>query len=551
MQINKSKRFEVWTIVSLVIFVFFALFFLYPICVLLKQAFASETAAFTLDNFKRFFSKDYYYSTIFNSFKVSFCTTILSLVIGAVFSYFYTFYKLKGGKTLLIISLLCCMSAPFIGAYAWILLLGRSGIITTALESIGIKVGSIYGFSGIMLVQSTKLYPLVMIYMNGMFKNIDNSLLEASQNLGCSGFKRFTNVILRLSMPTILAAALLVFMRAFADFGTPLLIGEGYRTFPVEIYTQFLSEVNADYGFASAISVIAIVVTAVIFLVQKWATGKFSFSMNALNPIEPKPAKGIKGVLMHIYCYVVVAFSFLPQLYIIYVSFRNTKYGTILPGYSLDSYKYAINKLYLFRSTKNTIVIGIVALAVIIILAVLISYLSVRRPNRLNQAIDTVSMLPYIMPGSVIAIALISGLGRKPFLLTGTVTIMIIAVVIRRLPYTIRSSTATLIQIPMSMEEAAISLGANKISAFFRVTIPMMARGIVSGAVLSWIAIVTEVSSAVILYNNRSITLTIGTYVAISRGFIGPTCAVATVTAILTALSLMIYVRLSKGNIEL
>ena len=516
----RRRKFEVWTAISLALFLMFAVFFIYPICTLLRQAFTTKEAAFTLDNFVKFFSKPYYYNTIFNSFKVSLAVMAVSLAIGIVMSYFYSFYELKGSKFILISSILCCMSAPFIGAYAWILLLGRSGAMTLLLKALGIKVGSIYGFGGILLVQATKLYPLVMIYMNGMFANLDNSLMEASSNLGCTGLRRFFSVVLRLSMPTILAAALLVFMRAFADFGTPILIGEGYRTFTVEIYKQFLSETGSDYGFASAISVIAIILTAAIFLLQKYATGKFSFTMNALHPVERKKPHGIGGVLMHIFCYVTVAVSMLPQLYIIYVSFRNSKMGVFQEGYSLANYRSAIDKL-LLRATKNTVVVGIVALAAIVILAVMISYLVVRRPNTLNHAIDTISMLPYIMPGSVIAIALVIGFGKKPLVLTGTLTIMIMAVIIRRLPYTTRSATATLIQIPMSIEEAAISLGASKMKTFFKVTVPMMSSGIISGAILSWVSIVTEVSSAAILYNNRSITLTVGTYTAVNRGNLG------------------------------
>lgn len=443
------------------------------------------------------------------------------------------------------------MSAPFIGAYAWILLLGRSGVITNFLKLLGINIGSIYGFWGILLVQATKLYPLVLIYMNGMFRNLDNSLMEASANLGCKGIKRFFKVVLRLSMPTVLAAALLVFMRAFADFGTPLMMGEGYRTFTVEIYNQFLSETGSNYNFASAISVIAVLLTAVIFLIQKFATKKFSFTMNALHPVEKKDAKGLGGVLMHIFCYGIVAISALPQLYIIYVSFRNSVNGVFQEGYSLANYREAIDKL-LLRATGNTVIVGVLALAGIILLAIMISYLTVRRPSILNHTIDTVSMLPYIMPGSVIAIALLSTFSRKPLVLTGTLAIMIIAVIIRRLPYTTRSATATLIQIPMSIEEASISLGASKMKTFFRITVPMMSSGIVSGAILSWVSIVTEVSSAVILYNNRSITLTVGTYSAISRGNFGAAAAFATVTTVLTALSLVVYMRVTKSeNIEL
>lgn len=548
---TKRRKFEIWSVISLFLLAAFLLFFVYPICTLLRQAFVSEGGSFTLANFAKFFSKKYYYGTILNSFKVSICVTLVSLIIGIVFSYFYSFFRLKGAKFLLVASILCCMSAPFIGAYAWILLLGRSGAITNVLKSLGINVGSIYGFWGILLVQATKLYPLVLIYMNGMFRNLDNSLMEASANLGCKGIKRFFKVVLRLSMPTVLAAALLVFMRAFADFGTPLMIGEGYRTFTVEIYNQFLSETGSNYNFASAISVIAVLLTAAIFLLQKLATKKFSFTMNALHPVEKKESKGLGGVLMHVFCYGIVAISALPQLYIIYVSFRNSKNGVFQTGYSLANYREAIDKL-LFRATGNTVIVGVVALAGIILLAIMISYLTVRRPNVLNHTIDTVSMLPYIMPGSVIAIALLSTFSRRPLVLTGTLAIMIIAVIIRRLPYTTRSATATLIQIPLSIEEASISLGASKMKTFFKITVPMMSSGIVSGAILSWVSIVTEVSSAVILYNNRSITLTVGTYSAISRGNFGAAAAFATVTTVLTALSLVVYMKVTKSeNIEL
>ena len=548
---RQRRKFEIWSVISILLLACFLLFFVYPICTLLRQAFVNEGGKFTMENFVKFFSKKYYYGTILNSFKVSICVTIVSLIIGIVFSYFYSFFRLKGAKFLLVASILCCMSAPFIGAYAWILLLGRSGVITNFLKLLGINIGSIYGFWGILLVQATKLYPLVLIYMNGMFRNLDNSLMEASANLGCKGIKRFFKVVLRLSMPTVLAAALLVFMRAFADFGTPLMMGEGYRTFTVEIYNQFLSETGSNYNFASAISVIAVLLTAVIFLIQKFATKKFSFTMNALHPVEKKDAKGLGGVLMHIFCYGIVAISALPQLYIIYVSFRNSVNGVFQEGYSLANYREAIDKL-LLRATGNTVIVGVLALAGIIPLAIMISYLTVRRPSILNHTIDTVSMLPYIMPGSVIAIALLSTFSRKPLVLTGTLAIMIIAVIIRRLPYTTRSATATLIQIPMSIEEASISLGASKMKTFFRITVPMMSSGIVSGAILSWVSIVTEVSSAVILYNNRSITLTVGTYSAISRGNFGAAAAFATVTTVLTALSLIVYMRVTKSeNIEL
>jgi iron(III) transport system permease protein len=546
----QKKQFEVWSIISVGLFLLFVFFLIYPLFGVMKQAVIDKDGGFTFKQFVKFFSQKYYTNTISNSVKVTLAVTFFSLLVGIPMSYFYSFYNLKLSKLIFTISILCCMSAPFLGAYSWILLLGRSGVITTFFrDNLGINIPNIYGFGGILLVQTLKFFPLVFIYMNGAFKNIDNTLMEASANMGCTGVRRLFSVVLSLVMPTVLAASLLVFMRAFADFGTPVVIGEGYMTFPVLIYREFVNENGADYGFASAISVIAMIVTALVFFAQKWASRKFSYSMNSLHPVEKKEAKGISGFLIHLYCYAVVIIAFLPQLYIIYLSFRKTNQsGTLfVKGFSLGSYKAAMDRL-LVRSINNTVMLGVLALLFIIVIAILIAYLTVRRKNILNDTIDTFAMIPYIMPGVVIGIALLTAFGRKPFKLTGTFTIMLLAVIIRRLPYTIRSATATLSQISISIEEAALSLGASKIKTFTRITVPMMSNGIMSGAILSWVAILTEVSSAIILYNNKSITMTISAYVAITRGNEGMAAAFAAILTVMTIISLLVYLKVTKSE---
>ena len=545
---TKKRKLEVWTVVSIVLLASFLFFLVYPMFGLLKESVISPEGNFTLEQFQKFFSKSYYTGTIVNSMKVTITVTAVSLLLGIPIAYFYSFYKIKGAKLLFVLSILCSMSAPFIGAYSWIMLLGRSGAITVFLKEVfGITLGSIYGFKGILIVQSLKFFPLVFIYMNGAFKNIDNTLMEASANMGCTGVRRLFNIVLALSMPTILAAGLMVFMQAFADFGTPMLLGEGFQTFPVLIYNQYLGETGRDYNFAAALAVIAVFVTAIVFFFQKWATSRYKFSMNALHPVEKKNCKGISGILMHLYCYLLVGVAFMPQLYIIYLSFRNCSGAIFKPGFSLGNYEQAMKKL-LGRSIGNTALLGVIALAIIIVIAVLIAYLVVRRSSALNNAIDTISMLPYIMPGAVIGLALLMAFGKKPFALTGTLAIMVISFVIRRLPYTIRSATATLMQISLSIEEAAISLGASKLKTFMKITVPMMANGILSGAILSWVAIVTELSSSIILYNNKSITLTMSTYVAITRGNYGLAAAFASILTLVTTISLLAYLKISKSE---
>lgn len=542
-----KPRKDVWLVVSVVILALYALFMIYPLFMLLRNAVIDSGGQFTLDYFVKFLSKQYYLGTVLNSFKVSISATILTMVIGVPLAYFYNMYEIKGARFLQIIIILCSMSAPFIGAYSWILLLGRNGLITSFVKDLtGIKLPSIYGFGGILLVLCLQLYPLVFLYVSGALKNVDNTLLEASENMGCTGLKRFFTVIIPLCAPTIIAAMLMVFMRAFADFGTPLFIGEGYRTFPVEIYNSFMSETGGDTHFASAVAVIAIIITAVIFLFQRFVNSKFQFTMNALHPIERKKAKGVKGILIHVFCYGVVIVAYAPQLYVIYTSFQNTSGKLFVDGYSLNSYVDAFSKLG--NAIPNTFLIGGMALIIIVALSILVAYLVVRRSNIVSKFIDTLSMVPYVIPGSVVGIALIMAFSSGPIVLVGTATIMIVALVIRRNSYTIRSSVATLQQIPMSIEEAAISLGSSKVKAFFKVTMPMMANGIISGALLSWIAIITELSTGILLYNYRTTTLTIQIYTYVSRGSYGVAAAMACVLTVMTTISLLVFIKFSKNK---
>ena len=269
-QNSKRFRLDVWGWTTIVILLLYALFLLYPLSLLLKMAF-SDGVHFTLENFAKFFSRKYYSITLLNSFKVSIAATIASVVVGVVLGYFMSVFKVRGAKLLRMCIVMATMSAPFVGAYAWIMLLGRNGVITNFLSGLfGITMPDIYGFNGIMLVFVTQLFPQVFLYVQGAMSKMDASLMEASENLGCTGFKRFFTVVLPLISPTVLAGALLVFVRAMSDFGTPMLIGEGYRTFTVILYNEFVGEVSQNKGFASAIAIIAILITMVVYFSQNF-----------------------------------------------------------------------------------------------------------------------------------------------------------------------------------------------------------------------------------------------------------------------------------------
>lgn len=547
----KAVRWEVWLFISIGAMLLYALFLLYPLFTLLSQSVMGKEGVFSLEHFQRIFSKAYYLRAMGNSFKVTLSVTLFSVLLATPLAYLMAVYQIRGKAMLEILVLVSSMSAPFIGAYSWIMLFGRSGSVTNFLrETIGFTLPDIYGFSGIVLVMSLQLYSLVYMFVSGAFKNMDNSLIEASESMGCTGVRKMIKIVLPLLMPTLLAGALMVFMRTFADYGTPRLIGEGYITLPVLVYNEFMGEVGGNDGLAAAISIVAVVITTGVFLFQKLVVSRKQFSMSALHPIQPKKLKGIGAVLAHLYCYVVVAVAMLPQLYVIYSSFRKTSGKLFVAGFSLNSYVEAFTTVG--RSIINTYVLGFASIAVIVVVAILIAYVVVRRRNALNSALDVTTMFPETVAGSILGIALLMAFSKKPLYFSQTAFIMILSYVIRRLPYTVRSSSAILQQISPSIEEASISLGASNMKTFFKVTVPMMLPGVISGAILSWIMIITELSTSIILYTTHTKTMTLEIYSQIIRGNDGIAAAISSILTFSTIIALAVFFKVSgKKEIRL
>ena len=548
----KKKHFHLdfWKIMMIAIIAVFALFLIYPLISLLADGFRAEgTGDFTLANFQRFFGKKYYYRALGNSLKLTVAVTICSLLIGVPLAYFMSFFTVKMRTMVEILIIISMMSPNFIGAYSWVLMLGRSGVVTTFVRDFfGFQMPSIYGFGGMMLVFTLKLYPFIYMYVSGALKKIDVAVYEAAESLGCSGIKKVFTVVLPLVLPTAVASALLVFMNCMADFGTPALIGEGYDVLPTKIYIEFVGESGGSAYFASSMASIMVMITAALFLIQKWYVNRKSFTMSAMRPVKPQKLKGIGNVFMHIFIYGLIALSIVPQLVVVWTSFRKTEGQYFVDGYSFQSYLKVFDTAW--ASIKNTYLYCAAALVIIIVLGMLIAYLSVRRKNVLTSAIDTIAMFPYIVPGSVLGITLLLAFNGKgdPLVLSGTATILIISLVIRRLAYTLRSSSAILYQISPSMEEAAISLGDNQLKAFLKVTAKMMMPGVVSGAILSWITLINELSSSVMLYTANTRTMSVAIYNEVIRASYGTAAALATILTLTTVVSLLLFFKISGSR---
>ena len=212
----------------------------------------------------------------------------------------------------------------------------------------------------------------------------------------------------------------------------------------------------------------------------------------------------------------------------------------------MDSYRNIINKLG--RSVANTFAYATIAIIIMIVVGILIAYLSVRKKNNINTVLDVLVMFPYVIPGAVLGIALLLTFNKQPLYLTGTWIIMVLAYVIRKLPYTVRSSSAILYQIDPSIEEASINLGVSPIKTFFKTTAILMIPGVFSGAIMSWITTINELSSSVMLYTSKTNTIAVSVYTEVLRGNFGIAAALAVILSITSMASVLLFTKLSGGR---
>ncbi len=547
----KRPRFDFWFFVKAAVILSMLFFLVYPFSTLITRSFFSKnTDGLTLNNYASFFSKKYYLDALKNTLSISFISSFACLLVGAPMAYLMTRFNIWGKKVIYVCIILALMSPPFLGAYSWILLFGRAGFITSLLAAIGIKAPTIYGMGGIILVFTLHLFPYVYLYVAGALSSIDSSLEEAGENLGSSKLRRLFTVTLPVVMPSILAGAVMVFMTSLADFGTPMLLGEGKtRVLSVLVYDAYMSEIGGNANMASALSVIAVITSLSVLLLQKFYVARKNYAMTSLRPPKVIVLHGWKRFLVTLPVVLVAFMGLLPQLTVVVSSFIQTDFTGFIGGFTLDNYQKILSRLA--TNITNTYYFSAVAIVFIVVFGMLISYILVRKRGKIASAMDLLVMFPYVIPGSVLGVCLIVAFNRQPIVLTGTAAIMIISYVVRKLPYTVRSGSAFLYQMDASVEEASISLGVSPMKTFFTVIARLMLPGILSGAILSWITCINELSSSIMLYGGRTSTISVAIYQEVMRMSDGTAAALASILTLTTVASMMIFLRFSKGRASL
>jgi ABC-type spermidine/putrescine transport system permease subunit I len=310
--------------------------------------------------------------------------TLLSLAIGLPLAVIAARYDLKGKALLRILVLLSLISPPFIGAYAWIMLLGRQGIVTQAAASIGIGLPTIYGAPGIILVTALNLYPLVFLLVYGALLRIDRSLEEASLGLGRTRLQTFQSITLPLTLPAMATGGLLVFLGVLSDFGTPALLGENYPVLATLAFTLFLSEIGGNPAMASTTSVVLVTTAMLLILLQRWVVQRRNYAMEAVNRPEILRMQGWQRWAFPTFAWGMMIIANLPLAIIVYTSFLETSGPVFLQSFSLDSYRQVF---HLVRGAiVNSFTFSALSLALIVVAGSVIGYIISRRDTGSDQA---------------------------------------------------------------------------------------------------------------------------------------------------------------------
>jgi iron(III) transport system permease protein len=532
-------RFDVWAVVLVFTLAVAAVLLVWPLSGMVIASFIdNRTGEPTLAHYARALGHPFYQGALINSLIVGVGGMVGAVLLGIPLAVLTTRYIIVGRDLLATLAVLALVSPPFIGAYAWIMMLGQNGWLRALLEGIGIAVPSIYGFFGIILVFSLKFYPFVFLLTASGLGTISATVEEAAEGLGAGTWRRFFTVTLPLVLPAVSSGALLAFVLSIADFGTPSIVGGRVRVLATTTYGLYTSELGGNPGLASATSVVLIAVSMAVVALQRWAVRRRNVAGSMIR--QPVPARLGRGAsaAAHIVCYAIALISSAPSVVVIYTSFRKTSGPVFQPGFALDSYGRILREVP--HVIGNSFSYSLIAVVLIVVLGTLIGYILTRRESPIAGALDSMLLVPYIVPGVVMGLAYVVVFNVPPVEMTGTAAIIIVMLFIRRLPYAVRSSAAILKQIKGNIEEAAISLGAPPGRAFLRVTLPLMLPGIFAGALMSFITAINELSSSLILYVGRTMTMPVRIYLSVLDGEFGTAAALSTI--LLATTGLAVYV---------
>jgi iron(III) transport system permease protein len=526
---------------------------LYPSGVLVLQSFLVE-GRLSAGHYLRIARDPSTYAVLANSLVVSIWSTLGGSLLGVALAWLVGRTDLPGRRLWRTLILLPYMIPPFIGAMAWVYLLGPVGYLNQvwmALTGAAEPFFVIYGQAGIIFVLMLYGYPIVYLAALGVLERMDPSLEEAARLSRAGPARVLWDITIPLMLPGILAGALLLMMSSLANFGIPAIVGFPARYFVLttKIYTTILNfDLRDNLRIAAALSMWLVIIAAVLLRLQRMILGRRRFTVVS-GQAGPRRLVSL-GVWRYPAAVALAGFIVisvvLPVAAIVLTSLIRA-YGLPPTPANLTLQHYATAFLgvpKVQRAIVNSLILAAAASACIVVLAAAIGYLVARVRIRGAAALELLLTIPYAVPGTVVALAMILAWVRPvPLLgirLYDTIWILLLAYVARFLVFGVRTVMAGLSQVHASLEEAARISGASRVAAFRDIVLPIIRPSLLAGWFLAFIPAVAELTLSILLFSVGNETIGVVIFGLHDEGKIALSAAVASVvTALLLAINVL------------
>ncbi|HIJ55072.1 MAG TPA: iron ABC transporter permease [Deltaproteobacteria bacterium] len=517
------------------LFTLLAIFLLYPIFSILIMSLRGDEG-FTLEFYKEFFSYNFYYWSLFNTLILGTVTMVILVVVGFCFAYLTTRGPFWIRKPLKIVALLPLAAPPYIFAISLITLLGRNGFINNLLN----LNFNIYSWTGVIAAQCLAFLPLSFMMIENVLNSLNPSLEETASDMGASEFRIIRSITIPLSAPGLLKAALLVFVMTIAEFGNPAILGGRTPFLAPDTYLAITGE--GDFNMASVLSVILIAPCVLIFILHNYVLKGKGYTTIVGKPtaVEYKEiAPGIKIPFM------VVAFTV--GLLVL------SSFGVILLGsfvkivgvdntFVIDHVLNTQSNIAIWNSIKVSLCAGLFGA----IVGTLLAYVIMRGKFPGRQFMEMIALSGFALPGTVIGVGYIIAFNRPPFLLTGTIWIIILNCVFRFVAVGVEAGISKLHQISIEIEEASADLGADFLTIFFRIVLPIMFSAFVVGFIYTFMTTMMSLSSVIFLVTPGFDLASVYIYLTAQLGELGLASATTMKVIAIVAVSIGILKVIAK-----
>ena len=513
--------------------VFFGCFLIYPLLGLLDGAFLLTDAhghkTFTLEFFRLLVENRLYRESFINSIEIAIAATVCTALVSIPLALLFTSCSFPGKELLRPAMLVPIILPPFVGALGIKHIFARYGALNLLLAKVGIVslahpidwLGA-SGFTGIIILEVLHLFPIFFLSVSAALANIDPSYLNAAANLGASAWRRFVTITLPLARPGIFSGACLVFISAFTDLGTPLVLNFS-ATVPTQIFNASSDANTEQVGYALVVATLILVV--IFFLsVRQFGEGASGMPARASHGAEDIVLPPLLGWLGTASVCGLLFIAVLPHLGVILSSFADRWFFTILPTqYTTHFYADVFTDRMTSTSISNSLLYSGMSTFVDLVLGLVIAHLLAREHFVGKSLLDAMAMLPLALPGLVLAFGLLvsfrfSGALRWMNPRVDPTFLLVISYSLRRLPYIVRAAYAGYQQTSVALEEASYNLGAGRWRTFRKITLPLIAPSLIAGSILTFCFAMLEVSDSLILaMESRFAPITRGIYEIMGR----------------------------------